>query len=794
MSENSCTLCGLSNPRPPVTDPEVDGEFCCAGCLQVYTLLQELDSEQAERLREETILRRRDELERESPPDSSAEAFFKVSGMHCSTCESFIETMLSRREGVYKGEASYAAELVKVYYDPERLSEEELPSLISRMGYRARPMDADTAEDESNTVARLIIGGFFSIMGLLLYVLFLYPTYLDGEGFVPLGTTEQLFFVSNIFVMTSFVLAYTGFPILRGAWVSISAGQPNMDLLIAVAAVSAYLYSTGALLTGSSEVYFDVTMAIVMVVSIGNYYESRKKRSKNDLLERLMDKKIRHARVRRNGSIRTIELSDLQPGDRVLVRAGERIPVDGTVIEGRGVVNEALITGEPLPVSKKEGDRVVSGTVLTQNALTVETGDEVQSTIERIIRLMWNLQATRPGKQRFADRIAAWFVPVVFFLGLVTFIYHLMTGQSATASLLSALSVLIVSCPCALGLATPLAVASGIRDALRNNIIFKSGAIFEERSDADIIALDKTGTLTTGQMQLLDEGGDPVALEYARAIERFSSHPVAEAIAGEPGDRDTVLQAHNFKSHSTGVSAEVDGTFVCVGQPEWLEEDMQFEIDEGIRNTIEHKRKLGQVPVGVAWNGTVQSVLAVGDRERGDLKQFVAALRKHGRKLAIITGDTEAGSRRLDEDLRPEFLFTGARPESKTAIIRELKSLGTVAMAGDGTNDALALAEADIGIAFGDLTAVAAESAQIVIPEDRLMRILHALAAVHLTRRRIRQNLGWAFLYNITTIPLAVAGLINPLFAALAMAGSSLLVVSNSSRRMKLERRILTQK
>ncbi|MDZ7681274.1 MAG: HAD-IC family P-type ATPase [Fodinibius sp.] len=377
----------------------------------------------------------------------------------------------------------------------------------------------------------LVMGGFLGIIGLLLYSLFLYPAYINGQGFIPLTASEQLFFISNIFVMTSFVLFYTGFPILRGGWVSISVLKPNMDLLIAIAAVSAYLYSFGALITGSTEVYFDVTMAIILVVSIGNYYEKRVKAGKYDLLAKLTEKKIEHARVRRNGHFEKISISNIKPSDEILVKAGERIPIDGTVTEGAGVVNEALMTGESTPVSKQAGDQVLSGTILTQHALTIQPGDEVQSTIRQLIQLMWNIQSSRGGKQRLADRIAAYFVPAVLLLAVATFrISSATVAIAVTDALLSSLAVLIVSCPCALGLATPLAIASGIKSGLENNIIFKTAALFEEQKAAEIIAFDKTGTLTTGVMQLIDKGTNARALEYAARLEQLSSHPIAKPI------------------------------------------------------------------------------------------------------------------------------------------------------------------------------------------------------------------------------------------------------------------------
>lgn len=783
MSSKRCALCELETPDPPVTDKETDQAFCCSGCLQVYKLLQDMDKEQAQHLRQQTINRRKDEKDKAPLPDNYEEIFFKVDGMHCSTCESFIETIAGRQEGIYRSEASYASEMVKIYYDPDRMHPDDLPPILSKMGYRVRVTDGNAKEEDLDEIARLIIGGFFGIIGLLLYSLFLYPTYIGGEGFIPLKETERLFFIANIFVMTSFVLFYTGFPILRGAWVSVSVLKPNMDLLVTIAAISAYLYSFGALISGSAEVYFDVTMAIILVVSIGNYYEKKIKSGKQNLLNQLAEKRIKQARVRKNGRFETVAISDLNPGDQILVKAGERIPVDGKIVAGEGVVNEALMTGESIPVAKRSGDRVLSGTILTQNTLTIKIGEKVQSTIDELLRLMWNIQSSKPGKQRLADRIATYFVPAVIILGIGTFFFHLLNGKPATGAMLSSLAVLIVSCPCALGLATPLAIASGIRSALEHDIIFKTAAVFEEKANNDIIAFDKTGTLTTGKMHLLDKGSNPEALRYAALLEQYSSHPIAKPIATSISDSSNKIQ--HFQSYSTGVKGEIEGTIIYVGQPEWLKKQ-QFEIPPELHSEIQDSRNRGHIPVGVAWNNKVRSVLVVGDSLRAEAQDIVSQLKEEGKKVALITGDSNKAAEAIQKQIQPDFLFTEARPESKSNIIQELQNLGNVAMVGDGSNDAPALANANIGIAFGDLTAIAAESAQIVIPNDRLHLILATFKAIRQTRIRIRQNLGWAFLYNIITIPLAIAGTINPLFAAAAMATSSLLVVSNSSREMNI--------
>ncbi|WP_372638665.1 heavy metal translocating P-type ATPase, partial [Fodinibius sp.] len=365
------------------------------------------------------------------------------------------------------------------------------------------------------------------------------------------------------------------------------------------------------------------------------------------------------------------------------------------------------------------------------------------------------------------------------------FAFHLTGGAPVTEAMLTALAVLIVSCPCALGLATPLAIASGIRSGLENGIVFKTAAVFEEEADIDIVAFDKTGTLTSGRMHLLDEGSSPQALRYAALLEQYSSHPVAGPIAALTSDEARSRSVQNIRSCSTGLSGDIGGTRVWVGQPEWLEEK-QFRFPAGLSAKVRRSRQQGRLPVGVGWDGEIRSILIVGDRLREDARKVIAGLRKEKKNVALITGDSEKAARAIREELEPDFLFTEARPESKSNIIQELRTFGRVAMVGDGSNDAPALAEADLGIAFGDLSAIAAESAQIVLPGERLAVVPRVFRAMRLTRNRIRQNLGWAFLYNIITIPLAIAGTINPLFAAGAMAASSLLVVGNSSRSMNI--------
>lgn len=777
---DSCTLCDLPTPDPPITDDEVDGTFCCPGCLEVYRMLGDLDDEQAAEIRTRLD---GNGVDREALPDDADEAFLHVRGMHCSTCETFIETIAEQSDGVYRAEVSYASDMAKIYYDPARLSEDDLPALLSRGGYTAHRADEDASDDEGETIVRLIFGGFFAMLAMVGYVLFLYPHYYGAVGLIDITGPGGTYAFANIWVFATIVLGLTGYPILRSAWVSLRVFQPNMDLLVALAAVSAYLYSTGALLAGQTDLYFDVTIVVIMAVSIGNFYERRIKQRAAGLLSELTRSQIDTARRTVNGTTESVSVDDLQPGEHVVVKAGERVPIDGTVAEGEAAVDESLLTGESLPVDKQGGDPVIGGSVVTDNALIVEVGDAAESTLDRLVSLMWDLQAARPGAQRLADRIAAVFVPGVLMLGIGAVALRMMAGAPFTGALLTGLTVLIVSCPCALGLATPLAIASGLREGLQRGIVIKDTSVFEQAQEARTLALDKTGTLTTGTMRLLETEASPEALKRARAAEQFSAHPVARAITN--GQAPAPLPAATkFTSDARGVEATVDGERVRVGHPDWFRAE-DWSLPEALAEKAEAAEQHAQVPVVVGWNGAAHGLLIVGDELRPDWQAVLEQLRTEGREIVVMTGDSTAAADWLRAEPVVDRVFAEVRPEAKTEIIRRLRTRGPVVMVGDGSNDAPALAAADLGIAFGP-TALAADSADVVIMEDRLDRLPAVFRLAKRTRRRLRQNLGWAFLYNGIAIPLAIAGALNPLFAALAMASSSLLVVGNSARAMRL--------
>ncbi|MFB6279664.1 MAG: heavy metal translocating P-type ATPase, partial [Salinibacter sp.] len=535
-----------------------------------------------------------------------------------------------------------------------------------------------------------------------------------------------------------------------------------------------------------TDVYFDVTVVIIMAVSLGHYYEDQVKRRATDLLSTLTREQVDEARKVTEAGTETVTVDDLAPGDRVLVRAGERIPVDGTVVEGRAAVDESLVTGESLPVTREEGDDVIGGAVVTNNALTVEVGDAAESTLDRLVNLMWTIQSSQPGAQRVADRIAAVFVPLVLVLAAVAFGWQLWSGASGTAALLTGLAVLIVSCPCALGLATPLAVASGLRTALENGIVVRDASLFETAPDVDTLAVDKTGTLTTGTMQVVDAVADDAVWRRARAVEQHAAHPVARAIVENgdamPAGDGAPVTATDVRSRPRGVEGRVNGDRVRVGHPEWLQSE-GLTLADDLAARAEAAQSDAQVPVAVGWDGAVRGLIVVGDTLRDEGLTVMDALRGDEREVVVLTGDSAAAARPLRAHDAIDRVIAEVKPAEKSDIIRGLREEESVAMIGDGSNDAPALAEADVGIAFGP-TALAADSADVVVLRGDLTRIPTVFSLAQAARRRIRQNLAWAFLYNVVAIPLALVGLINPLFAALAMAASSLGVVGNSARAL----------
>ncbi|ADB59366.1 heavy metal translocating P-type ATPase [Haloterrigena turkmenica DSM 5511] len=794
---DGCDLCDLPLPSVPITDPDVDGTYCCRGCLEVARTLERRDDGPDEA----AVRSRLDGADAAGGRDlddlDGEDAFLAVDGMHCSTCEAFLESVAEREAGVLGATASYATDTIRIVYDPDRLAADDLPEIVSGYGYTAADRsgaDGDAGSDDG--LARLLLGGFFGMMVMVWYVLFLYPTYFDLEPVVAFGGYELAFLSANIWAFTSFILFYTGYPILRGAYVSLRAGRPNMDLLVATAALGSYGYSAVAIVLGESHLYFDVTVAVVLVVTAGTHYERAVKRRATGLLSELTERQVDEARLE---SGETVPLEAVEPGDRLLVRPGERVPLDGEVLEGSAAVDESLVTGESLPVRKTPGDELRGGTVVTDAPIVLGVGDEAESTLDRLVSLLWSIQSARPGVQRLADKLATVFVPLVVALAVSTAAVLLATGSSPSTALLIGLTVVIVSCPCALGLATPLAIAAGVQAAAKRGIVVAAETIFEDAPDVDVVVLDKTGTLTTGKMavegvHVVDGTDSDELLRRAGAVESLSEHPIAAAVVeaapvaaadgiGDPATGTDGSAVDSFERADRGVSGVVDGDRVVVGHPDFCRE-RGLSVPDSLESPIEDARAAGRVPVGVGWDGRTRGVVAVGDSEREELDAALESL-SSGREIVVLTGDEGPAAERFRAVDGVDEVFAGVPPEAKAETVDRLRRRGTVAMVGDGSNDAPALAAADVGIAMGGGTQLATDAADAVIVGDDLEAVGETLEITASTHRRIRQNLGWAFCYNAVAIPLAVAGLLNPLFAAVAMAASSLLVVLNSSRSLR---------
>ncbi|MBI4988347.1 MAG: cation-translocating P-type ATPase [Rhodocyclales bacterium] len=761
-----CKLCGLPLPKPPVSDAGHD--FCCIGCREVYRAFGEdaLANHAAKVSPRDT-----------APPPGSREAFLWIDGMHCASCEFLIGKLALKHPGVFDAASSYATATARIVYDPARVKEADLPALLSRHGYRARLRGEPAPEHEEGLdLLRLVSGVTAASLVMMLTFIFIYPIHGGWLTVEDYGAMRRLAFEAVpifLFFLTTILVFFVGWPILRGAWIGLRARLPNMDVLLALAILAAYGYSIIQFFNRSIDLYFEVAGTLVMIVTIGRYLERGARARATESLKSIMRAWAPRACVLRGGQYLDCPLDEVRPHDRVFVRQGEAIPVDGSIVAGRGAVDESLMTGEPFPVARGEGEKVLGGSRLLEGNLEIDTGPQVESRMANLARILWNTQSASTGLQARVDRLSRRFVPGVLALAALVGIGFLATGAGAEKALLAALATLIVSCPCTFGLAIPLTTAAAIGAALRRGIVVTGPDLFEKSPRVDIVALDKTGTLSSGEMAVVEVIGSAELAARAAAVERHSPHPVARAIA----QLDAGRSAGEVALHpGRGAIATVGGKRIAVGS-RTLFATLGWTVPESLSERAEQSRHGEAVVSYVGWDGVAEGAILTRDRSRPAWDRVVESLRRHCRVVLLTGAEHPNGYRQhVDE------VHAGVPPEAKAAVIRRLKAQGRVAMIGDGSNDAPALAEADLGIAFGAPTALAAEAADIVIPGKRLERVLEAFLLIGVTRRRIRQNLGWALAYNAIAIPLAATGMLSPLVAAAAMSASSLLVVMNAAR------------
>jgi heavy metal translocating P-type ATPase len=816
-----CTLCAQPLPAEPVEDSS-GTRFCSNGCRNVQTTLAGDQSGSATEGEQSTEPRehRSQDTQTDSKTSDTERTFLRVDGMHSVSCEEYLETVADGCEGVVEAEASYVTQTVQVEHDPAEISQEELCTRLTRTGYSAvpredAPINARVAARqgerrlESFIDYRYAAGVVFGSFLMITYVTIIYPAHLStllGEGMLDMYSRwagfsgEGTVFVLRLYLaLTGVVLFFTGLPLLRGAYVSLKMRQPNTELLVTIPILAAYLYSAIAVVLGRTHIYFDMTIVISAVVVAALFYETVVKRRAMDRLTDLTVSQLDEARlIQTDGSTEIVPIENLEPGDEILVREGERIPVDGELAEGQCTVDEAVITGESLPVSKETGDPMVGGGIVTSNGAVMTVTDRARSSIERLVTTVWNLQSAEHGVNRRANRLAILVVPLAGLTAVAAGVM-LLIDIPLTTVLLWVLLALMIGSPWALGLATPLSVATSIEKAARRGIVVFDETVFERLRDVDTVVFDKTGTLTTGEMHVVDAAAPAQTLQAVARLEQRASHPAAAAIRSEYGTTKTARtdggneddedsqpgSVSNVTSYTNGIEGTVDGTVTLVGTLSLFEEQ-GWTVDEDIRARVEDARGFGRLPVVVGQDGRTTGIIIVGDQPRDEYDETVSRLNDKDIEVVVLTGDDEEAARFFEEHSAVEHVFAGVRPEGKTETIRLLQRDRYVTMVGDGTNDAPALAAANLGISLGSGTAMASDAADIALVEGTLSTIEQAFELAHAARRRLVQNNALALLYNAITIPLAATGLLNPLLAMGAVVVTSGLITWNAFRELRI--------
>lgn len=735
------------------------------------------------------------------------EETFVIDGMTCASCVINVENAVKKLQGVETAVVNLTTEKMTVDYNPDVVSESQIEQAVADAGYGATVFDPSTTKSQTERQSEATQNMWHKFLWSAVFALPL--LYLSMGSMMGLWVPDivNMSLHPMIYGLVQLVLTLPVMHFGRRFYINgfrtLFKGHPNMDALVALATSAAFLYSLYGIYHialghahHAHELYFESVAVILNLITLGKYFETLSKGRTSDAIQKLMKLSAKEATVIRDGVEQAIPIEEVVIGDRILVKPGEKIPVDGVVLSGHSAIDESMLTGESIPVEKVADDKVYGASINGAGALTIQAekvGDE--TLLEQIIKLVENAQQTKAPIAKIADRVAGVFVPTVIGIAFVSALFwYFVMSQTFVFSMTVAIAVLVIACPCALGLATPTAIMVGTGRGAENGILYKRGDTLENAHHIDTIVFDKTGTITQGKPQVVDifayQGTAKDLLAQVASIEKLSEHPLSQAIVEKAvADQVDLLEVTNFTSLTgLGLTADLAGQILYVGNRKLMEEQG---VDlTAAEQAVQAATEQGQTPIFISANANLLGLITVADLVKEDSKTTVAKLQEMGIDVVMLTGDNAKTAQAIANQVGIKTVISEVLPDQKSQAIQNLQSQGKiVAMVGDGINDAPALVTADIGIAVGSGTDIAIESADIILMKPEISDVIKALSISRYTIRVIKENLFWAFIYNILAIPVAMGllhlfggPLLNPMIAGLAMGFSSVSVVLNALR------------